>query len=405
MWEAFSRLYHEGVNMAEAKKVSHKTKSGDESTKAKATVEAKAKTDQAAKKAGTTKKTEPIKSVSKTKATTHKSSQNGKTLAKKEVVKKAEELVVKEEIAKVKEIAETEAIAEEIERVEKEINAEEEKATAKAGKRSSKSLKEAEEKAAKESRKEAAKSVESQAKTESKKPVKVRSKLERRGKNYRKVSELVDKTKEYSIKEASLLIGKLNPVKFDASVEIHVRLGVDPKQADQNIRANLVLPAGTGKSVSVAVFADVDKLDAAKTAGADIAMSEDFLAQLDKEKIDFDILIATPSMMPKLGKYARLLGPKGLMPNPKSGTVTNDVAKAVEEAKAGKVEYRVDQNGIVHVAIGKISFDSDKIATNLTAVLNSVKSAKPSSIKGAYIKSVYLTTSMGPSVKIAHSEI
>lgn len=345
----------------------------------------------ATKKAATAKKATAKKVVAKP----------VKKAVTKKVVKKAEKAAVKEEVKKVEKLVETEATAEAIIEAEKEIEAEE-KATAKAGKRSAKSVKEAEEKAAKEARK-AQKAEEEPA--VKKVVAKTRTKLERKGKNYRNVAKLIDQTKEYSIKEACELTAKINPVKFDATVEVHVRLNVDPKQADQNIRANLVLPAGTGKSIKVAVLAEADKLEAAKKAGADIAMADDFFALLDKEKIDFDMLVATPSMMPKLGKYARLLGPKGLMPNPKSGTVTADVVKAVNEAKAGKVEYRVDQNGIVHVAIGKVSFGDKKISDNLSAVLASVKSAKPASIKGSYIKSVYLTTSMGPSVKINLSEV
>jgi ribosomal protein L1 len=179
---------------------------------------------------------------------------------------------------------------------------------------------------------------------------------------------------------------------------MHVNLGVDPKQADQNIRENLVLPAGTGKAVRIAVMAEDDQ--ATTAAGADITKSEDLLAQLDKEEINFDILIATPGSMAKLGKYARLLGPRGLMPNPKSGTVTSDVAKAVKEAKAGKVEYRVDESGIVHLGIGKVSFGQAKISQNAEAAISSIKGAKPASLKGIYIKSAYLTTTMGPSVKV-----
>lgn len=377
--------------MAEAKKVSRKAKSGE----AKAEKDKTAKKDSATKFGGVKSKTitAPKKAVSKP--------------TKKEdskIVKKAEKLAIKEETSKIAEMVETESIAEVIVEAEKEI-IKEEVIAAKAGKRSTKSLKEAEEKQAKASRKEAAKSGKAQAKTESKKPIKVRSKLERRGKNYRNAAKQYDINKEFTVKEACELAVKTNPVKFDASIEIHARLGVDPKQADQNIRSTIVLPAGTGKAVKVAVLAEDDKLESAKKAGADIAMSDDFFALLDKESIDFDVLIATPSMMPKLGKYARLLGPKGLMPNPKSGTVTTDTAKAVNEAKAGKVEYRVDQNGIVHVAIGKVSFGAQKINNNFSAVITSIKSAKPASVKGTYIKSVYLTTSMGPGIKIALSEL
>ncbi|MBR3156956.1 50S ribosomal protein L1 [Candidatus Saccharibacteria bacterium] len=224
--------------------------------------------------------------------------------------------------------------------------------------------------------------------------------MERRGKKYQEAAKLVKKGEALSLKDAVALAIKTNPAKFDASVEIHARLGVDPRQADQNIRTTLVLPNGNGKSVRVAVFAPLDIAKAAKAAGADIAEDEEFLKRLDKGTIDFDVLISTPQYMPKLGKYARLLGPKGLMPNPKAGTVTMDVEKAVKEAKAGKVEYRVDKQAIVHIGIGKVSFGEDKIIANAEAFFDSLKAQKPASLKGSYIKSIYITTTMGPSVQI-----
>ena len=180
----------------------------------------------------------------------------------------------------------------------------------------------------------------------------------------------------------------------------HFRLGVDPRQADQNIRSTVSLPAGTGKSVRVAVFAPLDVCKAAKAAGADIAEDEEFLKKLDKEEIDFDVLISTPQYMPKLGRYARMLGPKGLMPNPKAGTVTMDIEKAVKEAKGGKIEYRVDKQAIVHVGLGKLSFGADKLEENVNAFIESLKAQKPASIKGQYIKSVFITTTMGPSIAV-----
>jgi len=273
---------------------------------------------------------------------------------------------------------------------------------AKAGKRSEKALKEAEDKQAKEARKAEAAEVEDKPK-QPQKPA--RSRLERRSKNYRKVSEQIDKSKVYGLNEAIAVILKTSPVKFDASFEIHVNLGVDPRQADQNLRDTIVMPNGTGKTVRVAVFADADDVTKAKKAGADIAASDEFLQQLDKGTIDFDILIATPAMMPKLGKYARLLGPKGLMPNPKSGTVTPDVSKAVVEAKAGRVEYRVDSTGIIHVAVGKLSFGADKLEQNARVFLNSIRSNKPASIKGTYVKAIHVASTMGPSVKVETSEV
>jgi large subunit ribosomal protein L1 len=222
--------------------------------------------------------------------------------------------------------------------------------------------------------------------------------LERRGKYFRKSSELIEKDKFYKLEEAIGLAQKTSHVKFDATVELHVRLGVDPRHADQNIRDNLVLPAGTGKSVKIAVLTD-DAAEA-KKAGADIAGTDDLFAELDKGTLNFDILIATPALMAKLGKYARVLGPRGLMPNPKSGTVTTDIAKAVAEAKAGRVEYRVDTTGIVHLGIGKVSFTAAQLLQNLEAVLASVKANKPQSVKGNYLKAVHLSTSMGPSIAV-----
>ncbi len=283
---------------------------------------------------------------------------------------------------------------------------EEKKATAKAGKRSEKGVKEAEEKAEKvEAQHHRNEDKAEEADKKPKQPQRVTSKLDRKAKGYRKSAELLDRSKTYSLKEAIDLALKTSHVKFDATVELHVNLGVDPRQADQNLRDTIVLPAGSGKTVRVAVFADADNVASAKKAGADIAGEDEFLQQLDKGKIDFDILVATPTMMAKLGKYARVLGPKGLMPNPKSGTVTTDVVKAVTEAKAGRVEYRVDSTGIVHVGTGKVSFGADKLQQNIRAVLTSIKTNKPSSIKGTYVKSIHLTTTMGPSIKVDNTEI
>ncbi len=277
---------------------------------------------------------------------------------------------------------------------------------AKAGKRSIKALKEAEEKQAKEERRAKTSDSEDAIQPAAPKPKQrtAEDRLKKRGKNYRKAFEQIDRTKTYTVKEGLGLTINSSPVKFDATVELHVRLGVDPKQADQNVRDIVVLPAGTGKEVRVAVFADSDGVEAAKKAGADVAGSEEFLQQLDKGQFNFDVLVATPSMMAKLGKYARQLGPKGLMPNPKSGTVTNDVARAVSDAKAGRVEYRVDTTGIVHVGIGKVSFGADKLLENAKTILSSIKSNKPSSLKGSYIMSVYTSTTMGPSVPIDVSD-
>ena len=274
---------------------------------------------------------------------------------------------------------------------------------AKAGKRSAKAIEEAEAKAEKEARK-AAGDTTPQGDIESaikKGPApKVRPLIERRSKAYRQAAGKVEKNKTYSLADAVKLATETNPSKFDASVEIHVRLGVDPRQADQNIRSTVVLPHGTGKAVRVAVLAADADADKAKEAGADIAGEEAVVKLLDKSTLNFDVLIASPQFMPKLGKYARLLGPKGLMPNPKSGTVSTDVTKAVAEAKAGKVEYRVDKQAAVHLSVGKVSFGADKLLENANAFFASLQSQKPASIKGVYVKSVAIATTMGPGIKV-----
>lgn len=309
-----------------------------------------------------------------------------------------------EEDAKKLEAAETTAEAPETEVENTEtteaVEATEEK-FAKSGKKSKKHIEEvkAEEERQERKKERAEADAIEAAKPKGAKPV-TRSILERRGKKYQEAAKLIEKGKAYTLKEALELATKTSPVKFDASVEAHARLGVDPRQADQNIRTTLVLPNGNGKTVRVAVFAPLDVAKQAKTAGADVAEDEEFLKQLDKGEINFDVLISTPQYMPKLGKYARLLGPKGLMPNPKAGTVTADVEKAVKEAKAGKVEYRVDKQAIVHIGLGKVSFGTDKLLENAEAFFDSLRSQKPASLKGTYVKSVYITTSMGPSIQI-----
>lgn len=270
---------------------------------------------------------------------------------------------------------------------------------AKSGKKSKKHIEEVKAEEERQERKAERKAAEAEPKAKGATPV-TRPRIERRGKKYQEAAKMVEKGKIYGLKEAIELAIKSNPAKFDASVEIHARLGVDPRQADQNIRTTLVLPNGNGKTVRVAVFAPLDVCKTAKAAGADIAEDEEFLKQLDKGTIDFDILISTPQYMPKLGKYARLLGPKGLMPNPKAGTVTADVEKAVKEAKAGKVEYRVDKQAIVHIGVGKVSFGADKLLENANAFFDSLKGQKPASLKGTFVKSVFVTTTMGPSIAI-----
>jgi large subunit ribosomal protein L1 len=282
------------------------------------------------------------------------------------------------------------------------------KPLAKAGKRSAKAVAEAEEKAEKEARKEAGDTTPTDPEAEAAqkkgpKPI-TRPRVERRGKKYQEAAKQIEADKIYSLTEALELATKTSPSKFDASVEVHVRLGVDPRQADQNVRATVSLPHGTGKDVRVAVFAPESEHAAAKKAGANVVGDEEFTKQLDKEVLDFDVLVATPQYMPKLGKYARLLGPRGLMPNPKSGTVAADVAKAVSEAKAGKVEYRVDKQAIVHLAVGKVSFGADKLNENAASFFVSLNAQKPASLKSAYVKSINITTTMGPGIKVATNE-
>ncbi|HSX35091.1 MAG TPA: 50S ribosomal protein L1 [Candidatus Saccharimonadales bacterium] len=306
--------------------------------------------------------------------------------------------MAKEEVTENEEVKVETTEAPEVEAAEATTETTEEVKIAKAGKRSEKALKEAEEKQAKEERK--AQTAEEEAEEKPKQHANpTRSRLERQGKNFRKAAEQIEKDKNYSLSEGLELATKTSPVKFDASVELHVNLNVDPRHADQNLRDNLVLPAGTGKTIRVAVMDDT------KVEGADISGVETILGALEKGEINFDILISTPAQMPKLGKYARVLGPRGLMPNPKSGTVTNDIAKAVNEAKAGRVEYRVDSTGIVHVAIGKVSFGAKKLEENARAVLTNLKGNKPNSVKGTYVKAIHLATTMGPSITIDNSEL
>ena len=270
---------------------------------------------------------------------------------------------------------------------------------AKSGKKSKKHIEEVKAEEERQARKLERAAEDAAEKPKGEKPV-TRPRIERRGKKYQEAAKLIEKNKAYSLKDAIELAIKTSPVKFDAALEAHVRLGVDPRQADQNIRTTIVLPNGNGKTVRVAVFAPLDVCKAAKEAGADIAEDEEFLKQLEKGTIDFDVLISTPQYMPKLGKFARLLGPKGLMPNPKAGTVTMDVAKAVKESKAGKVEYRVDKQAIVHIGLGKVSFGADKLLENANAFFDSLRAQKPNSLKGSYVKSVFVTTTMGPSINV-----
>lgn len=227
----------------------------------------------------------------------------------------------------------------------------------------------------------------------------------RHGKNYLTALALVDRTKQYELAESITLIKQTSKVKFDAAIELHVNLGIDPRQADQTVRASVVLPAGTGKSLRVAVLGSPEQQKAAKTAGADLVGDEALIAKMEKGELGFDILIAAPDMMPKLAKLAKVLGPKGLMPNPKSGTVTADPAKAVTEAKAGKVEFRTDKQGIIHQAVGRVSFSEADLQENLKVLISAILRAKPAGAKGIYVKAMNLSTSMGPGIKLNPSKI
>ncbi len=221
------------------------------------------------------------------------------------------------------------------------------------------------------------------------------------GKKYVESSKLVDTTKLYDVDEAMDLAVKTKIAKFDETVEIHVRLGVDSRHADQQVRGAIVLPNGTGKKVRVLVIAKGDDVDAALAAGAEFAGSEEYIAKIQNENwMDFDVLITTPNMMGLVGRLGKVLGPRGLMPNPKAGTVTPDVAKAVAEAKAGKIEYRLDKTNIIHCPIGKVSFGADKLKENLEALMGAIVKAKPAAAKGQYIRSCVVATTMGPGIKI-----
>ncbi|MFC6322900.1 50S ribosomal protein L1 [Companilactobacillus baiquanensis] len=224
--------------------------------------------------------------------------------------------------------------------------------------------------------------------------------MAKHGKKYIEALKQVDKTKTYTAKEAIDLLKKVNYAKFDATVEVAVNLDVDPKQADQQIRGAVVLPNGTGKSQKVIVFAEGQQAKDAEAAGADIVGSDDLVEKIQDGWLDFDVAVATPPMMAKVGRLGRVLGPKGLMPNPKTGTVTMDVTKAVNDIKAGQVTYRVDPNGLIHAPIGKLSFDTDKLTENFDSFYEVIAKARPASLKGNYIVSVNMTSTFGPGLKI-----
>lgn len=225
--------------------------------------------------------------------------------------------------------------------------------------------------------------------------------MAKKSKRYTEAAALIENGKLYSAEEAIELVKKTSNVKFDASVDVAFNLGLDVRQADQQLRGAVVLPHGTGKTKKVLVFAKGEKAKEAEAAGADFVGAEDLVQKIQKENwFDFDVVVATPDMMGVVGRLGRVLGPKGLMPNPKSGTVTFDVTKAVEEIKAGKVEYRLDKNNIIHVAIGKVSFGGEKLAENFNVLMNAIIKAKPPAAKGQYLRSVTVTSTMGPGVKI-----
>ena len=223
----------------------------------------------------------------------------------------------------------------------------------------------------------------------------------KRAKKYLEAEKLVDKTKNYEVKEALELIEKMPKAKFDETLELHVKLGVDSKQADQQVRGTVVLPNGTGKTLKVLVFAKGDKAKEAEAAGADFVGAEELVPKIEKENwFDYDVIVATPDMMGVIGRLGKVLGPKGLMPNPKSGTVTMDVTKAIKEIKSGKVEYRLDKTNIIHLGFGKVSFGTEKLLENYNTVMEAIIKAKPAAAKGQYIKSVAVATTMGPSIYI-----
>jgi large subunit ribosomal protein L1 len=225
----------------------------------------------------------------------------------------------------------------------------------------------------------------------------------RKGKHYVDSLKAYDQSKQYETQEALKIAIDNAKAKFDETIELHVRLGVDPRNADQQVRGTVVLPNGTGKTMRVVVIAKGEKADEAQKAGADFVGAEDLVAKIQNENwFDYDVIITTPDMMGVIGRIGKILGPKGLMPNPKSGTVTMDVAKAISDAKAGKVEYRVDKQAIVHVIIGKKSFGVEKLNENFTTVMDAIAKAKPAAVKGVYIKSISLAPTMGPSVRVVY---
>ncbi|MCC7543361.1 50S ribosomal protein L1 [bacterium] len=276
-------------------------------------------------------------------------------------------------------------------------------ATAKAGKRSAKAAKEAEEAEAKEAKKQ--EKAEAAEKADAPKP-KAKPRVKKYSKNQKAMREAIDFDKLYTLDEAVALLQKVSTAKFDPTLELHIRLDIDPRQADQTVRASTALPAGSGKTVRVAVLtADDKKAKAAAEAGADVTDSEQLLADISKGTLDFDVLVATPDTMAQLGRHAKTLGPKGLMPSPKSGTVTADPAAAVKEIKQGRLEVKNDANGIIHAAVGKLSFKAEDLVANGRAVLQCVQTNRPSGVKGTYVKSITVAATMTPGVKLDTAEL
>ena len=225
------------------------------------------------------------------------------------------------------------------------------------------------------------------------------------GKRYNNNFKTIDRNLEYSLDDAVKIIKETSPAKFDETIDISINLGVDPRHADQIVRGTVSMPNGTGKEVSILVLAKGDLVDKAIAAGANFAGSDEFLEKIKSGWTDIDVIISTPDMMPELGKLGKILGPRGLMPNPKTGTVTNNIKKAVNEIKSGKIEFKVEKNGIVHVGVAKMSFEKEKIIQNISAFIDAIKKAKPPSVKGTYMKKVTLSSTMGPGIKLDHEKL
>lgn len=272
--------------------------------------------------------------------------------------------------------------------------------TAKAGKRSAKSVQAAAEEAEKEARK-----VKNSIQEDAPKP-KQKPHVKKYSKKQKAMREEIDFTKLYTVEDAVVLVKKISQAKFDPTLEAHIRLAIDPRQADQMLRASTVLPAGTGKSVRIAVLtSDEKKAKAAKEAGAEVTNADDLLSAIGKGIFEFDVLVATPDMMPQLGRHAKTLGPKGLMPSPKSGTVSADPAAAVDEIKKGRLEIKNDANGIVHTTVGKLSFKDEDLLANLRAILKCVQANRPSGVKGTYVKTISISATMTPGIKLDPAEL